>query len=97
MKTVDNKTKLPKRGFSGVSFHPAGWTQGQVFTPYGIVSVYAQGDEKNRNYTRLLIVLDGYLHSRIFNDKRYSPRGIFTKALEFAAEVAGFEDRKEPL
>jgi hypothetical protein len=64
-----------------------GWTEGVVFTPHGIVEVYAQGDDVHRHSTRLRFFKDGYVYCRLWN-KRYSHRGIATKAKQFAKELS---------
>lgn len=63
------------------------WTEGTVRTPHGIVEVYAQGSERSFRVTRLDFVWEGRVHVRSFRGKRYSPRGIVTKAKEFARHV----------
>ena len=74
-------------GHSQVKFNPNGWTEGCVFTPHGIVSTYAQGDDTNVAHTRLDFVCAGKLYMRNFSGKRYSPRGIVTIAKRFAKEI----------
>ena len=64
-----------------------GFTDGCVATPHGIVKVYAQGGGKNFYVTNLNYVIGGRLFVRQFRGKRYSPRGIATKAKQFAKEV----------
>lgn len=89
VKITDDSMKLPYRGINWISRHPAGWTDGEVLTPFGIVAVYAQGDKAKGEsfHTRLDFVFDGRLYMRNFENKRYSSRGLVTKAYEFAAEI----------
>lgn len=88
MKIADNDCKVEQSGWSRISSHPAGWTDGIVITTLGIVSVYAQGDEKSSHATRLDFVWNGRCHSRTYNGKRYSSRAIKTLARKFAEEIA---------
>ena len=87
MKIFDDSMKVQKDGFSRTEDR-GGWTDGEIVTPWGIVSVYAQGDAENANHTRLDFVHAGRLHMRNFHGKRYSRRGIKTKAMQFAKEIA---------
>lgn len=88
MKQFDDSISLQKRGYGRVEVRKEGWMDGDVLTPYGIVTVYAQGDAENVPHTKLDFVWRGRLHIRNFNGKRYSARGIVTKAMEFATEIA---------
>lgn len=88
MKQFDDSMSLEKRGYGRIEVRKEGWTDGEVLTPFGIVTVYAQGDAENVPHTRLDFVWNGRLYMRNFGDKRYSPRGIVTKAMKFAAEIA---------
>ena len=87
MKQHDDSMQLGKRGYGRIDT-TKGYADGEVLTPFGIVSVYAQGDQQNAPHTRLHFVWYGRLHMRSFSGKRYSPRGIVTKAMEFAREIA---------
>lgn len=71
-----------------------GWTEGVVATNHGFVDVYAQGCDKHSHVTRLSIIISGTCFTRTFNGKRYKPRGIVTKAIEFAEEMKSVTDRK---
>ena len=62
------------------------YLKGSVQTPHGIVEVVSQGDKMNPYYTRLDFVKDGQTYTRTFN-RRYSKRGLGTKAREFAKEI----------
>ena len=64
-----------------------GWTEGDILTRDGIVSVYAQGGDGNEKHTRLDFALNGRLYMRHFHRKRYSHRGLVTIAARFAAEI----------
>ena len=66
-----------------------GWTEGSIATEHGIVSVYSQGYNDNRDFTRLDLVHDGYCHCRSIKGKRYSHRGLITQAKRFASEIVG--------
>lgn len=92
MKQTDDSMKLGKRGYGRINTKN-GYTDGEVLTPVGIVSVYAQGDDQNVPHTRLDFVFDGRLYMRNFIGKRYSPRGLVTKALEFADEIASHNEQ----
>jgi hypothetical protein len=64
------------------------WTEGDVLTPDGIVSVYSQDGESTRDrHTRLDFVAHGRLYMRHINGKCYSHRGLVTIAARFAAEM----------
>lgn len=84
----DHEMRVEPRGFNRSKELKEGWTEGDVVTPFGIVSVYAQGDDIHSHITRLDFVFNGRLHLRTYR-KRYTVRGIKTKAYEFAKEVAG--------
>lgn len=88
MKHNDDSMSLARRGYGRINVHKDGWTDGEVVTPFGIVSVYAQGDDENRPHTRLDFAWDGRLYMRNFDGRRYSPRGLVTKAMQFASEIA---------
>ena len=75
-----------KKPFGRLHEHEKGWTFGDIITPHGIVSVYAQGDSKNFQLTTLQFAINERLYFRRFG-KRYTPRGIVTKANEFAKGV----------
>lgn len=91
MNTVERwKSKVEKRGYNRTTDRD-GYTDGEVITPWGFVSVYAQGDERHHHCTRLDFVHDGFMHTKQFNDKRYTKRAIKTKAFEFAKEVVNDE------
>lgn len=62
--------------------------EGVVGTPYGFVWVYAQGCNKYAPSSRLDFIWNGRRHSRWFRNKRYSKRGLVTKARQFALEIA---------
>jgi hypothetical protein len=64
--------------------HP--YTQGCVFTPYGIVAVYYQPrDERNQAYATLSIVLGGRHYNRLLH-RDLTERGLVTVAHRFARE-----------
>ena len=84
MKYLDDKVSA-KKPFGRMRRNPDGWTDGEVVTPNGIVSVYAQDDEKF-HLTRLDFAYEGTLYMRSW-DKRYSPRGIVTKAYQFTQDI----------
>jgi hypothetical protein len=89
MKIIDDKFSVG-RGFSRIEIikNASGdYDLGVVFTPHGIVSVYAQGDENYTHLTRIDIVREGTTYVRNFNGKRYSKRGISKVAKAFAKEV----------
>lgn len=81
------KSKVEKRGYNRTTDRVDGWTDGDVITPWGFVCVYAQGDDKHHHCTWLHFIHNGYMYTRQFNNKRYTKRGIKTKAFEFAKEV----------
>lgn len=68
-----------------------GWTEGVVATPYGFVYVYAQGSATDVKHTRLDFCFGGRLYMRNFLKTKYSPRGLVTKAAEFAKEISNVE------
>jgi len=63
------------------------WTEGAIATQYGIVAVYTQGDARFEYSSRLDFVHNARLYTRSFKGKRYSHRGLVTKAKEFARHV----------
>jgi len=66
--------------------HP--YTQGCVFTPYGIVAVYYQPrDERNPAYVNVSIVIDGRHYNRVLH-RELTERGLVTVAHRFAREKA---------
>jgi hypothetical protein len=69
------------RGWASIRASNYGYKRGNVYTPNGIVYVYAAGNE-----TRLLILHGGKEHRRYFNGY-LSDRGIVTKAKRFAKEI----------
>ena len=73
-------------GYSSVRDRKEGWTEGNVLTPQGIVTVYAQGDKNEFHHTSLEMVVDGRVYHRQWN-KRYTKRGIARKAREFARDL----------
>ena len=75
-----------KKPFGRIKEHLKGWTYGEVVTPNGIVSVYAQAN--NFYLTRLDFVFKNRLYIRSFK-RRYSHRGIITKANLFTKEIVG--------
>lgn len=87
MKIFDQNFKVEKRGYSRIEERREGWTDGEVITPWGVVSVYAQGDDTHAHHTRLDFVFAGRQWIRDFSGKRYSTRGLKTKAMQFAKEI----------
>lgn len=88
MKIINTSSPITKYGYNLVNIRPRdGFTKGVVMTPWGIVDAYAQGDDKHRHNTSLIFIFDGRIHRRGFEGKRYTPRGIKTKAMQFAKEV----------
>ena len=93
MKHNDDSMSLARRGYGRIEVRKDGWTDGEVVTPFGIVSVYAQGDAENQPHTRLDFAWNGRLYMRNFDGVRYSPRGLVTKAMQFASEIAAPNSR----
>jgi len=91
MDVFDDSKKISK-SFSHVRIDPKGWTKGNIFTPSGIVSTYAQGDNDSFHMTKLEFVHKNRMHIRTFMGKRYSPRAIVTKANQFVSDVLEGED-----
>ena len=60
--------------------------EGCVATPYGIVFVFAEDDDKGGCSSFEFVWRKRY-YVRLFN-KRYTERGLMTKAKQFAAEIA---------
>lgn len=85
MTIFDDKMAI-KKPYGRIKTSPDGWLDGEVVTPQGIVTVYAQGDEVADHYTRLDFVFDQTHYMRTF-DKRYTSRGIITKATQFVNEI----------
>lgn len=87
MKETDDSMAVGKAGYSRVNGGKE-WTDGEVATPWGFVVVYAQGDEQHYHHSRLDFIHRGRLYIRNFSGKRYTPRGLKTKAMQFAREIA---------
>lgn len=86
MKIFDDSLKINKcEGI--ISRNPKGWSEGDVLTPNGIVSVYAQGDSECDHLTRLRFIRNGRIYFRTFIGKKYSNKGIVTKAKQFVDEI----------
>jgi len=64
------------------------YEDGCVITPFGIVSLYSQGDEKYFPNTDLRFVHNGTHYSRSIQ-KRYSKRYLVTLAHRFAKDIVG--------
>lgn len=88
MKIFDDSIAVGKRGFNRATENDGGWTDGEVGTPWGFVSVYAQGNSRGDNFSRLDFIWSGRLYMRNFPGTRFSKRGLKTKALQFAQEIA---------
>ena len=91
---IDDSSFSIGNGFSRIEIRHEGWTDGEVVTPHGIVSIYAQGDKKYDCHTRLDFAHNGRFFVRFFSGKRYSKRGIVTKAKEFAREIINLNKDK---
>ena len=88
MKTTDESWKVSGNTGLLISFDKEyNYLEGTVTTPYGMVSVYSQGDEKSSAYTRLDIVINGRQFSRSIY-RRYTQRGLVVVAGRFAEEIA---------
>lgn len=88
MEIFDVSWKVEKRGTNRTVERRELWLDGCVATPWGYVICYAQGDDENFHHTRLDFIHGGRVYCRNFNGKRYSVRGIKTKAVQFAKEIA---------
>ena len=94
-KYLDDSVSIMPRGFSRLEDRTTPisrkkWIDGEVCTPYGIVTCMAQGhDGEAPKFTRLDFCFNGRLYMRSFRGKSFSKRGIKTKAYEFAKEVGG--------
>lgn len=85
-----NQWNTKQTGAMGRFMHERGnapYTQGCVFTPYGIVAVYYQPrDERNPAYANFDIVVNGRHINRVIR-KDLTERGLVTVAHRFAREV----------
>lgn len=89
MKVTDDSYAIGKQSHGyGIFRHKSGYDDGHVLTPWGYVLVYAQGSATECHVTRLTFCHGGRAHSREFKGKRYSLRGMVTKAHKFAQEFA---------
>lgn len=87
--TVFNDSiKVNKNGFSRTEERKEGWMDGEVATPWGFVSIYAQGDDTHSHVTRLDFIHNGRQYIRTFSGKRFTKHGVKTKAMQFAKEIA---------
>ena len=87
MKT--ERYKIPKGGYNNIRVRRHGeesYLEGTVTTPHGIVHCYAQGDLEHYKRSQLWFVIEGFRYMRWFK-KRYTARGLHTKAMQFAREV----------
>lgn len=87
MKTFDDQYKIPNRGYNRSEERREGWLDGEVATPWGFVCVYAQGNEFHSHHSRLDFIHNGVQYIRHFSGKRFTKRGIKTKAMQFAKEI----------
>lgn len=81
-KIQDDSMALGGRGFSRIHSRE-GWLDGEVVTPHGIVTVYAED-----GYARLDFVAGGRLVMRNFRGKRMSKLALCRAAVKFAQEKA---------
>lgn len=63
------------------------YLDGYVWTEFGAVGVYSQGSDKSVRASHLQFAYKGRVYVRRFN-KRFSERGLVTKAKEFAKEIS---------
>lgn len=92
------KSRVPPSGYNLVytrktpssNYPKATVVDGYVATAWGYVVVYSQGDNNFKHVTHLQFIFNGFQYTRTFN-KRYTPRGIKTKAMAFAQEIAESE------
>lgn len=64
------------------------WDNGEVFTPYGIVSVYAQGDDLVSEHTHMDFIHKGRVYHRTWVRIRLTARGMTRAATCFAREIS---------
>ena len=83
---IVNRSWAVGRGYGCIMNVDGTYLKGVVFTKKGIVTVYSQCDRKNASMSRMDMVVNGRTYSRRFN-RRYSKRGLVTKAKEFSSEV----------
>ena len=89
MKITNGRFKVSKGGFNNIRvirIEERSYLKGTVTTPHGIVGCYAQGDLKCYSSSHLDFVFEGFHYTRRFK-KRYTARGLHTKAMQFALEV----------
>lgn len=79
--------KVRRNSSGGISPHPHGWISGEVHTPFGIVSVYSQGDDDTYPHSSYRIILGGRLYC-YSEDKQRAPRGLVAMAGRIARELA---------
>lgn len=89
MKIFNDSFSVGKTGFNRTQDRSHGWLDGEIATPWGFVIVYAQGDDNNEYLTRLDFIHKGRQYVRSFRGKRFTQRGVKTKAMQFARELAG--------
>lgn len=65
------------------------YLDGDVLTPWGIVTVYSENEELggNMNLARFDFVFDGILYIRTFK-RSFTERGLTLMARKFAKEIA---------
>lgn len=85
----DDSIGVGKTGYNRTEERKEGWLDGEVATPWGFVVVYAQGDDKHTHVTRLDFIHNGRQYMRTYNGKRFTKRGVKTKAMQFAREIVG--------
>lgn len=92
MKIFDDKISVGKTGLNRTENRNEGWVDGEVATPFGFVCCYAQGDDNHFYHTRLDFIHKGVMYMRNFSGKRYTKRGLKTKAMQFAREIVECHD-----
>jgi hypothetical protein len=80
------------RPFNRIFRHPDGYLDGCVVTEHGIVQVYSQGSKLETPSTSLSFAFNGRFYCRSIN-RRFTSRGLVTKASDFAAEIVEKEGK----
>lgn len=88
MKVIDDGWAVGN-GYSVIHNRTDSWNDGVVFTPHGIVRVFFYGNSSGLDFA-----FRGRVHRRTFEGKRYTRRGIVTKAKQFAKEIVDNEIEK---
>lgn len=93
---TDDSFAISKAGFTRWSCHDPkyDYESGELVTREGSVTMYMQGGDVRSRFTQINFSYGGRLHMRTYR-KRYTRRGVVTKAKQFVADVCDEYERGE--